>query len=91
MNALVAMSKGIIAVGGGEEENYQILGEEKLRPIINVLPNKYSVYHELEKLILQPERIDELKKESVDYVDKYHDYLKIAKKYEEFYNILLDK
>ena len=35
MNALLAMSQGLILVGGGEEENYTILGEEELRPIIN--------------------------------------------------------
>ena len=47
MNALLAMSKGIIVVGGGEPENYEILGETELRPIVNVLPNYESVYHEL--------------------------------------------
>ena len=30
MNALLAMAKGIIVVGGGEEENYEILGEKRI-------------------------------------------------------------
>ena len=38
MNPLVAMSKGIICIGGGEPENYEILGEKELRPIVNVQP-----------------------------------------------------
>ena len=34
MNALQAMAKGIICVGGGEPENYDILNEDRLRPRI---------------------------------------------------------
>ena len=30
------MSKGIIVVGGTEEEHYNLLGEDRLRPIINL-------------------------------------------------------
>ena len=36
MNALMAMSKGIVCIGGGEEECYQLLDEKTLRPIVNV-------------------------------------------------------
>ena len=86
MNALLAMSKGIIVVGGGEPENYEILGEQELRPIINVEPNYESVYHELEELVLHPERLAELKRQSIEYIHKHHDYQKVAKAYETFYN-----
>ena len=85
MNALLAMSKGIIVVGGGEPENYEILGETELRPIVNVLPNFESVYHELEQLILHPERIPVLKRQSIEYVRRHHDYIKVARQYEAFY------
>jgi len=85
MNALLAMSKGIIVVGGGEPENYEILDEKELRPIINVQPNYESVYHELEELVLHPERIPELKRQSISYVQKHHDYRLVAKQYETFY------
>ncbi len=85
MNALLAMSKGIIVVGGGEPENYQILGEEELRPIINVEPSYESVYKELEALVLHPERIPTLKQQSIAYIKKHHEYRLVAKKYEEFY------
>jgi hypothetical protein len=96
MNALLAMSKGIVVVGGGEPENYDILrhesrsvacnlGETELRPIINVQPSYDSVYHELEQLVLHPERLPQLKQQSVDYILRYHDYIKVARAYETFY------
>ena len=86
MNALLAMSKGIIVVGGGEPENYEIIQETELRPIINVEPTYESVYQELEKLVLHPERIPELKKQSIEYIKKHHDYVKVAMQYLDFWN-----
>ena len=88
MNALLAMSKGIINIGGGEPENYSILGETELRPIINVLPNYESCYEEIEKLVMNPERIPLLKQQSIDYVKKHHDYIKVAQQYLNFYDTL---
>lgn len=88
MNPLLAMSKGIICIGGGEPENYEILGETELRPIINVQPNYESVFHELEQLVLHPEHIPELKQQSVEYIRRHHDYLKVARQYEQFYSTL---
>ena len=85
MNPLEAMARGIICIGGGEPENYDILHEAHLRPIINVFPTYESVYQQLENLVLHPERIPQLKRESVEYVQKHHDYIKVAKEYEQFY------
>lgn len=88
MNALEAMSRGIVCVGGGEHENYDILGEHELRPIVNVEPSYESVFHELEQLVLHPQRINELKRQSVAYVARHHDYIKVAAQYVDFYNRL---
>ena len=88
MNPLLAMSKGIICIGGGEPENYEILGENELRPIVNVEPNYESVYNQLEQLVLHPDRIPELKRQSVEYINRHHDYLKVARQYEQFYKEL---
>lgn len=85
MNALQAMAKGIICVGGGEPENYEILNEDKLKPIINVLPNFQSVYDGLENIILHQELIPTLKKQSIEYINKHHDYIKVARQYEKLY------
>ena len=92
MNPLEAMSKGIICIGGGEPENYEIIHEEELRPIINVRPTYESVYEEVEKLVLHPERIPFLKQQSIEYIKRHHDYVTVARKYEQFYQrILLSK
>ena len=87
MNALEAMSRGIVCVGGGEPEHYELLGEEELRPVVNVQPTYESVRHELEQLILHPQRVGELKRQGLEYIRRYHDYLKVAREYEELYKL----
>ena len=89
MNPLEAMARGIICIGGGEPENYEIIHEDKLRPIINVLPNYESVYQELEHLVLHPELVPLLKQQSIEYISKHHDYIKVAERSEAFYQKLL--
>lgn len=89
MNALLAMSKGIVVVSGGEPENYEIIGERELRPIINVQPTYESVYEELKNLVLHKEDIPNLKFQSVEYIRKHHEYHKVAQQYEDFYKKLL--
>lgn len=91
MNPLEAMSRGIICVGGGEPENYDILNEKQLRPIVNVQPTYESVYHELEHLALHTELIPNLKRQSIKYICKHHEYIRVAKQYEQFYAALLTK
>lgn len=81
MNALEAMARGLIVVGGAEPEHYDLMQEPELRPIINVLPNEESVYQALKNLALHPERIPQLKRDSVAYINKHHDYVKVAQRY----------
>lgn len=88
MNSLEAMSRGIICIGGGEPENYDILGEKSLRPIVNVLPSYESVYKGIESLVINQDRIDTLKRQSVLYIQRHHDFIKVAKKYESVYTSL---
>ena len=89
MNSLLAMSKGIIVVGGGEPENYEILNETELRPIINVEPTYESVCQQLEWLLDHTHLINQLKNDSIEYVKRHHDYRKVAKQYEAMYQQLL--
>ncbi len=89
MNSLEAMARGIVCIGGGEPENYEIIHEDELRPIINVLPNYRSVYDELERLVLHPERIPLLKRQSVAYINRHHDYINIARQYEAYYKAVM--
>lgn len=85
MNALQAMAQGLVVVSGGEPENYEILGESELRPIINVLPSQESVYEQLEWLVLNKGRISTLSLQSRKYIEKHHEYIKVAQRYLEFW------
>ena len=86
MNALMAMAKGLIVVGGGEEEQYQLLGEEELRPIINVQPTEQDVYEQMERRLLSgTENIHQLQLDSMEYIRRHHDHIHVAKQYLEFY------
>lgn len=85
MNSLEAMSKGIICVGGGEEENYDIINERELRPIVNTAPNYDGVVTAIEYMLNNPNSIDKMKSDSMLYISKHHDYMKVANKYIEIY------
>lgn len=89
MNALLAMAKGLIVVGGGEEEQYEFIGEHTLRPIINVEPSEESVYKQAEKLLLlTPKEIHKLQTDSIEYVRRHHDYIHVAKQYQQIYEAI---
>ena len=85
MNPLLAMSKGIICIGGGEPEHYELLGERQLRPIVNVEPSYESVTAAIEGLLAHPEQIDRMKHESQEYVRRHHDFMSVARRYENIY------
>ena len=48
------MSKGIIVVEGAEEEHYNLLGKDRLHPIINVYPEENDIYNKLDSLLATP-------------------------------------
>lgn len=86
MNSLLAMAKGLVVVGGGEPENYDIINETELRPIINVLPDEADIYNKLEDIVLHRERIPLLSAQSIEYVNRHHDYVKVAGQYVAFWD-----
>ncbi|MBQ7571039.1 MAG: glycosyltransferase family 1 protein [Bacteroidaceae bacterium] len=83
MNGLLAMSKGLILVGGGEEVHYHLLQEPELRPIINVRPTEDDVCEQIEKrlLLAAPGERERLSTESVEYIRRHHDHVKVARQY----------
>jgi len=85
MNPLLAMSKGIVCIGGGEPENYSILGESQLRPIVNVQPTRESVVEALEYMVAHPSEVLQMRRDSVEYIRRHHDYIKVAHQYEDIY------
>ena len=86
MNALLAMSKGKIVVGGAEPECYDIVGEESLRPMVNVTPSEQDVYEKLEELIKNKQQIAIMQQQSIEFVAKHHAPAKVAQQYIEFWN-----
>lgn len=91
MNSLAAMARGTVVIGGGEEDFYQFIGEQELRPIINVSP-EYSVDKNvsiIEKALLTDGNLANLSRQSIEFVRKYHDYKKVAAEYEQLYLSLL--
>lgn len=86
MNSLAAMARGTVVIGGGEEEYYEFIGEKELRPIINVRPHQdeYNM-NVLRDALLTPGRISQLSRESVAFVRKHHDYMKVSRQYIKMY------
>lgn len=87
MNALLAMAKGLIVVGGGEPEHYELLGEHDLRPIINVQPTEQDVYDQIaSRLLSGKEDIHQLQCDSVEYICRHHDHVAVARQYVDFWS-----
>lgn len=85
MNALLAMSKGKIVVGGAEEEYYQLLGEKELRPLVNITPNEHDIYEKLETLIEHPDKIPAMQADCATLVERYHSPEQVAQQYIDFW------
>lgn len=91
MNSLAAMARGVVVIGGGEEDFYRFIGEEVLRPIINVSP-EYSDEKNIGIIkngLLAEGHLAELSQQSIDFVRKYHDFRCVAKQYESLYLSML--
>ena len=87
MNALQAMSQGLVVVSGGEPEHYALLGETELHPIINVQPTEDDVFQQIEqRLLLHPEALEQLSRDSVEYVRRHHDPVRVARQYLEVWS-----
>lgn len=91
MNALQAMSQGLVVVGGAEPEYYELQergassAETPLRPIINVQPNEDDVYRQLCWLVEHRDVLPRLKQESRAFVRRYHDHIHVAEQYVQFW------
>ena len=81
MNALKAMSKGIVAATVAVPEAYELLSEKEMFPMIDLPCDEEGIYHQLERFVLHPEMLAEVKRQSVEFVHKHHHYLKVARQY----------
>ena len=78
----------LFCIGGGEQRTMNH-HETTLRPIINVLPTYESCVRELTRLVNNLSLIPQLRRDSYEYVRKHHEYIKVARQYEELYRGLL--
>lgn len=91
MNALEAMAHGLVVVGGGEPENYELLSEQTLRPIVNVRPDEDDVCRRLAWLVEHRDEVPRLSRESRLYVERHHDYRLVARAYLDFWRSRIDR
>lgn len=81
VNGLIGMAMGKIVLGGGEKECLNEFGLDSC-PMIPIEPNSENIYKKLEYLILNRQLIPRIGEDSRKYVEKVHNYIDIAKKFE---------
>ncbi|WP_409344182.1 glycosyltransferase [Paenibacillus sp. MBLB4367] len=86
MNAVYSMAQGKIVMSGSEKESLEEFGESSC-PIINIEPSTQQIVKQLELLIENRYRITELGEHSRKYVELKHSHIKIAKEYEESWEL----
>jgi glycosyltransferase involved in cell wall biosynthesis len=81
-NAIEAMAKGKVVFTGAEKEfmEYYNLTE---RVAVNALPDTQQIVDELSYLIDNPHEIEPFGKRARDFVEREHEYVKVAGKYLE--------
>ena len=85
-NALEAMAKGKVVFTGAEKEfmDYYGLTEEVA---INALPDVNYLVEKLSYLIDNPEEIKAISNRARTFIEKEHEFVKIARKYLEIWNL----
>jgi len=85
-NALEAMAKGKVVFTGAEQEWLDHYNLKEDTVAINALPDATKIAKKLEWLILNPEKINKISKNARAFIEKEHNYIKIAEKYVATWN-----
>lgn len=80
-NALEAMAKGKVVFTGAEREWRELYNYKEDEVCINALPDGDYLIEKLRWLIQNPEEIKRIGANARTYVEKDHDYIKVAKTY----------
>tara|TARA_R110002049_G_scaffold116110_1_gene268465 strand:+ start:27739 stop:28884 length:1146 start_codon:yes stop_codon:yes gene_type:complete len=80
-NALEAMAKGKVVFTGAEKEWLEYYNLKEDTVAINALPDAEKIAEKLEWLILSPEKIVEISENARAFIEREHDYIKIANRY----------
>lgn len=85
-NALQAMARGQVVVSGGEQAYYDFIGEDKLHPIINIIPGReQNCVDRLVELEHDRDKLIELSRQGVEFVKKHNDARIVAARTLEFW------
>jgi glycosyltransferase involved in cell wall biosynthesis len=84
-NALIAMAMGLNVVSGAEPEYYDFIGEDKLHPIINAIPDDEELYHTLEDIVTHPEYLARRGRESREFVVKHNSLSVVSNRFIRFW------
>lgn len=81
-NALEAMARGQVTVSGGEEDYYRFIGEDELRPIVNVQPySDEEIVAAIEAAVTDRDRLRELSCQGREFVSRHNDVRKVAARF----------
>lgn len=87
MNACIAMALGKITFSGAEPKMLERMGQAGNDcPVINIMPDKSQIIHEMEKIISNKNKITELGYLSRKFIEKYHNYIQVAQQYINVWN-----
>lgn len=90
MNGLFSLAKGKIVMGGAESEGNRELDIEGVNPVFNLKPDIDQICSQIEYVINNRDKIEEWGAKSRNFVEKYHDYIDIAKEYEFIFKKVLE-
>lgn len=80
VNGIYALAMGKVVMGGAEPESLKSHGIND-SPVINLKPTAESIILAVERILFNKKYISDIGKQSRDYVEKNHDYIKIASRY----------
>lgn len=85
-NALEAMAKGIVVFSGAEKDILEHYNLQEDEVCINALPDVDAIVEKLSWLIENPLEIERIGKNARAFIEREHDYVKIAQKYLNVWN-----
>lgn len=84
LNAVIAMSKGLVVAGGGEEYMYDLFKEQN-KPIVNLPDEENEVFDVLESILHMKSKLPGMGQASREFAIKHHNIESVAKKYLKFW------
>ena len=80
LNACISMAKGKIVLSGAENAVTKYFNGDKC-PVFNIRPDVKNIYNQMVRIIELKSEIPILATESRKFIEKYHNYINIAKQY----------